>query len=313
MTPDLSYHQKVRERIAPYIHNTPVFTSSTLNKKLGASFYFKGEHLQRAGSFKIRGAMNAALQLSPEALQKGLVTHSSGNHGQAVAIAAKTLGVQAHVVVPSNAPKAKLSAMKAYGAILHFCEPTLEAREMESAKIIRETGAHFIHPSNDEHVIWGQGTATLELLEQVPDLDVILVAVGGGGLLAGTCLAAKAVNPNIQVYAAEPELVSDAYQSLKAKVIIPSTGANTVADGLKTSLGTVNFPVIAEHTTEILLVSEDEIIAHTRWAWETMKQVIEPSAGVPIAAINRYPEIFSGKKVGIILCGGNTDLEHLPF
>ncbi len=273
----------------------------------------KGEHLQRMGAFKMRGATNAALSLSPEELKRGLCTHSSGNHGQAVALAAKSLGVPAYVVVPENAPKSKIDAMLSYGAQLTFCEPIIEARDREAQKIVVETGAHFIHPSNDENIIWGQGTAALELLQDQPDLDIIMVAVGGGGLLAGTCLAAKGVNPDIQVYAAEPELVSDAKESLEAGKIIPSSGSNTIADGLKTSLGHINFPIIKEHTTDILLVSESEIAAATKWTWERMKQLIEPSAGVPLAALRRYPELFRGKKVGIILCGGNTDLSHLPF
>ncbi|KAB2813866.1 pyridoxal-phosphate dependent enzyme [Phaeocystidibacter luteus] len=313
MHPNLSFHKEVLNLISPYVHRTPVLTSSSLNDEVGAEFFFKAEHLQRMGAFKMRGATHAAMRLSDSSRKLGLVTHSSGNHGQAVALAAKSLGIPAHVVVPRNAPKSKLEAMIGYGAQISFCEPTQEAREKMAAEIVAETGGHFIHPSNNENVIWGQGTAALELLEDVPNLDIIIVAVGGGGLLAGTCLAAKAINPNIEVIAAEPELVSDAYESLQAGEIIPSSGAATIADGLRTSLGSINFPVIKKYTSEILLVNEDEIAAATKWTWSRMKQIIEPSAGVPLAAVRRYPEKFRGKRVGIILCGGNTDLDALPF
>lgn len=313
MKPDLSYHLNVLELISPYVHRTPILTSSTLNQELGAEIYFKAEHLQRMGAFKMRGATHAALKLDPSRRAKGLVTHSSGNHGQAVALAAKSLGIPAYVVVPENAPKSKIEAMLGYGAQLTYCEPVLEARDREAQRIAEQTGAHFIHPSNDEDVIWGQGTAALEMLQDHPDLDIVMVAVGGGGLLAGTCLAAKAFHPEVRIFAAEPEWVSDAKESLDAGKIVLSSGANTVADGLKTSLGNINFPVIREHTEDILLVSEGEIKASTRWAWERMKQLIEPSAGVPIAALRRYAEVFKGRKVGVILCGGNTDLENLPF
>lgn len=313
MKPDLQHHNSILKRIAPYIHRTPVLTSKTLNEAIGAEVYLKSEHLQRMGAFKMRGATNAALQLSETQRSKGLVTHSSGNHGQAVALAAQSLGIPSYVIVPENAPKSKIDAMRGYGAELTFCEPLIEARDREARKVAERTGAHFIHPSNDPDVIWGQGTAALELLEDHPDLDIVLVAVGGGGLLAGTCLAAKAFNPKIEVYAAEPELVSDAKESLDAGKLIPSSGANTVADGLKTSLGDVNFPIIKEHTTDILLVSEEQIKESTRWTWERMKQLIEPSAGVPMAALRRYHDLFRGKKVGIILCGGNVDLTQLAL
>ncbi|NVK28775.1 MAG: pyridoxal-phosphate dependent enzyme [Flavobacteriia bacterium] len=313
MHPNLSYHQEVLNLIGAHVHHTPVLTSTTLNEELHAEVFFKAEHLQRMGAFKMRGATHAAMRLSEEDRTKGLVTHSSGNHGQAVALAAKSLGIPAYVVVPSNAPKSKLEAMMAYGAKITYCQPTQEAREKMAAEIAAETGAHFIHPSNDENVIWGQGTAALELLQEIPQLDIVMVSVGGGGLLAGTCLAAKAINPDIKVIAAEPELVSDAFESLQAGEIIPSSGAETIADGLRTSLGNINFPIIKEYTSEILLVNESEIARATKWTWERMKQIIEPSAGVPLAAMRRYPEKFKGKRVGIILCGGNTDLESLPF
>ncbi len=313
MHPDLPFHQLVLERIAPFVHRTPVLTSSILNAELNTRVYFKSEHLQRMGAFKMRGATNAALQLSEAERINGLCTHSSGNHGQAVALAAASLNVPAFVVVPKNAPVTKVEAMKAYGAQLTFCEPTQEAREQAALEIINRTGATFIHPSNDPNVIWGQGTAVLELLQDHPQIDALLIAVGGGGLLAGSCLAAKAINPNIKVYGAEPSLVPDAKESLDAGYIIPSPSFPTVADGLRTSLGSHNFPVISEFVEDILLVEEEEIIRNTKWTWEYMKQVIEPSAAVPLAALRNNQEMFKNKHVGIVLCGGNVDLSNLPF
>lgn len=313
MDPNLTYHKEVLNKIAPYIHRTPVLTSSTLNDELEAEFYFKAEHLQKMGAFKMRGATFAALSLPEDLRKNGLCTHSSGNHGQAVALAAKSLNIPAYIAIPKNAPASKTAAMKAYGAELFFCESTQEAREAKAAEIENNTGATFIHPSNNANVIWGQGTAALELLEEVPSINTLIVAVGGGGLLAGTCLAAKAINPDIRIYAAEPELASDAYESLKLGEIVPAAPSNTIADGLRTGLGNVNFPIIKAHTEQILKVDENEIALGTRWVWERMKQVIEPSAGVPVAALRRYSHLFKGKKVGIILCGGNTDLDHLPF
>lgn len=313
MHPDLNYHRSVLEMISPHIHRTPVLTSSSLNEELNAEFFFKAEHLQRMGAFKMRGATHAILNLPKDAVEKGVCTHSSGNHGQAVALAAKSLGMPSTVIVPKNAPKSKVDAMKGYGAEIVYCESTQRDREESSAAFQAKTGAYFIHPSNDENVIWGQGTAALELMEDVPNLDILLVAVGGGGLLAGTCLAAKAMNPSLKIYAGEPELADDAKQSLHAGKIIPAKASTTVADGLRTGLGSVNFPVIHKWVEDILTVSDPEIIAATKWTWERMKQVVEPSAAVPLAVVRRYPELFSNKRVGIILCGGNTDLNQLPF
>lgn len=313
MLPDIQYHKMVHTRIAPFIHRTPVFTSSTLNEELNATVYFKGEHLQRMGAFKMRGAMNAVLALSELERAKGVCTHSSGNHGQALALAARSLAIPCYVVVPKNAPKSKTDAMLSYGAELIYCESTQSAREETVRKVAQKTGAHFVHPSNDPDVIWGQGTATLELVEEHPEIDTVLVAVGGGGLLAGTCLAAKALHPNIEIYAAEPALAADAKESLDSGKIVPAKSSNTIADGLRTGLGDLNFPIIKEYTKDILTVDEHEIAQATRWTWERMKQVIEPSAGVPLAALRRYPEKFTGRTVGVILCGGNVDLNNLSF
>ncbi len=313
MKPDLNFHRAVLKKIEHYVHRTPVLSSSTLDKELNAHIYFKSEHLQRMGAFKMRGATHAALNLNVEQRAKGLCTHSSGNHGQAVALAAKSLGIPAFVVVPENAPKIKVDAMRSYGAELIFCESTQAARERTAHEIVERTGAHFIHPSNDRDVIWGQGTAALEMLEDHPQIDTLLVAVGGGGLLAGTCLAAKAFNSKIEVWASEPELVPDAKQSLDSGHIVPSPGLPTIADGLRTSLGDQNFPIIREHTCDIILVSEEEIKRAMKWTMDHMKQVIEPSAAVPLAALRKEPQHFKGRHVGIILCGGNTDLANLPF
>lgn len=308
MEPNLEHHKGVLQKIAPHINHTPVFTSRQLNEEIGAQIYFKGEHLQRMGAFKMRGATYAASQLSEDNRAHGLCTHSSGNHGQAVALAAKSFGVPAYIAVPHNAPKSKVDAMIAYGAELTFCDPTVEARESAAQSIVEKTGAHFIHPSNDSDVIWGQGTAVLELLEEHPDIDTILVAVGGGGLLAGSCLAAKAFNPNIEIYAAEPDTADDAYESLEVGHIVPPKKSNTIADGLRTGLGDINFSVIKSYTSGIFRVSDEEIEHAMKWTWERMKQVIEPSAAVPLAAIRRYAPEFKGRRIGIILCGGNVNL-----
>lgn len=313
MTPDLTYHRQVQERIRPYVNRTPVLTSSTLNEIVGGEIFFKSEHLQRMGAFKMRGAMNAAMNLPVNRRSAGLCTHSSGNHGQAVALAAKSLGIPAYVVVPENIPEIKLNALRAYGAQITFCAPTQEERERVSAEVARKTGAHFIHPSNDPDVIWGQGTAALELLDEVPSLDTIVVSVGGGGLIAGTSLAAKAINSDIRIIGAEPEIAADAKESLESGRIVSPYPSDTIADGLRTGLGNVNFPVIREHVGQILTVGEEDIRSSTRWVWERMKQLIEPSAGVAVAALTTYPEEFRNRRTGVILCGGNTDLTRLPF
>ncbi|NNG09261.1 MAG: pyridoxal-phosphate dependent enzyme, partial [Arenibacter sp.] len=263
--------------------------------------------------FKMRGALNAIQQLSEEQKKAGVVTHSSGNFGQALALAAKNLGVKAYIVMPSSAPAVKIEAVKSYGGKVKISEPTLESRESESAKIVREKGATFLHPSNDTNVIIGQGTAAYELLQDQPDLDFVLTPVGGGGLLGGTALYAHYYGRDCKVVGAEPFEVDDAYRSLKSGKIELNTSTNTIADGLKTNLGDKNFPIIKKMVSHIIRVEEEEIIAAMQLIWERMKLVVEPSSAVPLAAVLREKEQFIDKKVGIILSGGNVDLTKLPF
>lgn len=300
-------------RIAPFIHRTPVLTSRLLDDVSGAQLFFKCENLQKMGAFKMRGAINAIQQLTEEQRKAGVVTHSSGNFGQALALAAKNLEVAAHIVMPSSTPAVKIGAVKAYGGIIVISEPTLEARERESSNIVKEKGAVFLHPSNNMNVIIGQGTAAMELLEDQPDLDYILAPVGGGGLLAGTALAAHYFGKGCKVIGGEPFTVDDAYRSLKSGRIQENTSANTVADGLRTNLGDINFPIIKALVTDIIRVEEEEIVNAMKLIWERMKIIIEPSSAVPFAALMREKERFKNKKIGIILSGGNVDLSKLPF
>jgi len=301
------------KRIRPNIHKTPVLTSTVLNAISGTEIYFKCENFQRMGAFKMRGATNAIIQLSKEQQSKGVVTHSSGNFAQAVSLAAKSLNVKAYIVMPSTAPQVKKDAVKGYDGVIIECAPTLQAREETAAKIEQEKGATFLHPSNNLDVIVGQGTAAMELLDNHPDLDYIFTPVGGGGLVAGTALAAFHFGNNCNVIGSEPFEVDDAYRSLQSGKIERNTTTNTIADGLKTQLGTINFPIIQKHVSEIIRVEEREIITAMRLIWERMKIIIEPSCAVPFAALLREKEHFKNKKVGIILSGGNVDLGNLPF
>lgn len=300
-------------RIQPYIHKTPVLSSSTISTMAGADIYFKCENFQKMGAFKMRGATNAILQLPPEQRAKGVVTHSSGNMAQAVSLAAKSLGIPAYIVMPDNAPAVKKAAVKGYGGEVTECFPSIEVRQATADKIIAETGAAFLHPSNDLSVIIGQGTAAMELLEEQPYLDYICTPVGGGGLLAGAALAAHNFGHNCKTVAGEPRAADDAYLSLKAGKIIKNTKADTIADGLRTHLGDINFPIIQKYVDEIIRVEEAEIIVAMRLIWERMKIIVEPSCAVPLAAIFLKPEKFKGKKVGVIISGGNVDLGNLPF
>lgn len=301
------------ERIKPFIHNTPVLTSRLINEIAGADLYFKCENFQRMGAFKMRGAANAIMQLTDEQKQNGVVTHSSGNFAQALSLSAQSLGVKAYIVMPNSAPKVKKEAVKAYGGILIECESTLEARERESDRIVKEHGATFIHPSNDDHVILGQGTACKELLELQPNLDYVVTPVGGGGLIAGTALAAHYFGNHCKTIGGEPFEVDDAYRSLQSGKIETNTTTNTIADGLKTQLGDRNFPIIQKYVNEIVRVTEEEIIAAMRLIWERLKIVCEPSSAVALAAVLKKKDKFQDKKVGIIISGGNVDLSHLPF
>ncbi|MCM4159919.1 pyridoxal-phosphate dependent enzyme [Antarcticibacterium flavum] len=305
--------ENVHQRILPYIHRTPVLTSHLLNEMAGAEIFFKCENFQRMGAFKMRGAVNAILNLSEEKRQKGVVTHSSGNFAQAVSLAAKSAGVPACIVMPSSAPQVKKDAVKGYGGQVTDCPPTLEEREKAAQKIIDETGATFIHPSNDLDVIYGQGTAALELLQDHPNLEYVITPVGGGGLIAGTALAVHFASTTCKTIGAEPFEVDDAYRSLQTGKIETNETTNTIADGLKTQLGDKNFPIIKEHVSEIIRVEEKEIVSALKLIWERMKIIVEPSSAVAFAAVLREKEKFRGKKIGIIISGGNVDLSDLPF
>lgn len=298
--------------IQPLIHRTPVLTCQSIDAMTGASLYFKCENFQKIGAFKMRGAANAALRLSAEARVRGLATHSSGNHAQAVARAARELGVPAYIVMPDNAPAVKVAATQGYGAEVIFCESTPEAREAALNEVVARTGAYFIHPFNDYNVIAGQATATLELLADTPGtLDIVMAPVGGGGLLSGTALATHYLSPGTQVIAGEPLLVDDAYRSFHSGQIEYNTTTATIADGLRTPLGPKTFAIIRDHVQDILRVDEAAILHAMRTVWERMKIIIEPSCAVPLAAVFTYPERFRGQRVGIILTGGNVDLAEI--
>ena len=305
--------EEVYNRIKPHIHLTPLVSSRLLNNLAGCEVFLKCENFQKAGAYKIRGATNAILQLSEKERSKGVVTHSSGNFAQAVSLAAKNLGVPAYIVMPSNAPKIKKEGTLSYGGFVTECEPTIEAREGASKRIQEKTGATFLHPSNDIQVIYGQGTACFELLQQEANFDYIICPVGGGGLIAGTCLFANQFSPKTQIIGAEPFEVDDAYRSLISKKIEMNTTTNTIADGLRTNLGSNNFPIILHHVTKIIRVTEKEIIAAMKFVWERMKIIIEPSSAVAIAAVLKDKKLFKNKKVAVIISGGNVDLENLPF
>ena len=308
--------QDVKEaaaRIEGMVHRTPVMTCSSLNDRVGAQVFCKCENFQKAGAFKFRGASNAVLSLSDSEARRGVATHSSGNHGAALALAANIRGVPARIVMPSNAPQSKRAAVAAYGGTIVYCEPTQEAREATLETVVRETGAVFVHPYNNDKVIAGQGTAALEFCAEVPRLDVILAPVGGGGLISGTALTAAECSVGTRVVAAEPEAADDAHRSLQAGTILSANNPDTVADGLRTSLGELTFAIIRSHVAQIVTVSEDAIVAAMQYVWERMKIVIEPSSAVPIAALFDGGLDLAGQRVGVILTGGNVDLMRLPW
>lgn len=302
---------EAHERIKPFIHKTPMLTSKTLNTFSGADLFFKCENFQKIGAFKIRGGMNAVLTLPKEKLKNGIATHSSGNHAQAIAFAARQVGTKAFIVMPSTSPKVKVDAVNGYGAEITFCEPNQQAREAALQNIVDKTGAEFIHPYNDERVITGQATCAKEMIEEISGLDMILAPVGGGGLLSGTLLSAHYFSPATKVYAGEPEGAADAVLSLKTGKIEAAPFVNTIADGLLTKLGDITFPIIQKYVTDILTVNDDEMIAALRLVYERMKIIVEPSSVVPFAALMKNKELFAGKKVGIIFSGGNVDLKKL--
>lgn len=302
--------EQAHERIRPYIHRTPILTSTGLDEISGCSLYFKCENFQKIGAFKARGALNAVLSLSAEQRAKGIATHSSGNHAQAVARAARMVGVPAFIVMPKNAPEIKKTGVRAYGGQIFECEPTTEARERMLDEVLKQTGAALVHPFNDYAVIAGQGTAAKELIEDAGvKLDVILTPVGGGGLLSGTLLAVKFFSPGTEVVAGEPAGSDDAWRSLQSGKIEPAQ-SQTIADGLLTSLGDKTFAIIRQHVKEIITVTDAEIVAAMRLIWERMKIIVEPSCSVPFAAVLKAKEKFAGRKVGIILSGGNVDLQR---
>jgi threonine dehydratase len=301
-------HARIRDKI----HRTPVLTSEQLDRRAGASLFFKCENFQKVGAFKARGATNAVFSLSDTEAARGVATHSSGNHAASLARAAKLRGINAHIVMPSTVAKPKQAAVRGYGATVILCEPTLAAREAACAAVIAETGAVLVHPYNDEAVMAGQGTAALELLEDIPELDVVLAPVSGGGLLAGTAVAAKGLRSHIRVLGVEPQQADDAARSFREGRIVSVT-PHTIADGLRGTLGEKNFVIIRSQVDDIVTVSEDAIVAAMRAIWETLKIVVEPSAAVTYAAIleNKLP--VAGQRVGLLVTGGNVDLDALPW
>jgi len=311
--PNKSDIENAHKRISKYIHFTPILSSELLNNEFDAKLYFKCENFQKAGSFKSRGAVNAILSLPKSKIEKGVATHSSGNFAQALARAANILGVPSYIVMPDNAPEVKVEAVRGYGGEITFCKPTLIDREETLDIVVERTKTAIIHPYDDYDIIAGQGTAALELCDQVADLDVILCPVGGGGLISGTALSASYFGNNISVIACEPLGADDAYHSMKAGKIIPSVRPNTIADGLLTSLGERNFPIIQQYVDEIVTVAEESIVAAMRLIYERMKIVIEPSSAVPMAAIIEKKVDIEGKNIGIIISGGNVDLARIPF
>lgn len=300
-------------RIAPHARVTPVLRARSLDALAGCELHFKCENLQRVGAFKFRGACNAVFSLDEAQAARGVVTQSSGNHGAAIALACRLRGIRATVVVPHGAPKVKLAAIRDFGAQIVPCETAQSARDAVTAEVLARTGGVLVHPFNDPRVIAGQGTATLELLREVPGLDTVMAPVSGGGLLSGTAIAAHGVDPGIRVLGAEPEGARDAHDSLRLGERITGRATDTISDGLRAELGTLTFSILRQHVADILLVDDAETVAAMRLVWERLKLVIEPSCAVPLAAVLRHPEEFAGRRVGIILSGGNVDLDALPW
>lgn len=313
MSLDLATIRAAHERICPYIRRTPVMTSEALDEANRASLFFKCENLQMIGAFKARGATNAVFALDDETARRGVATHSSGNHGTALARAAKLRGIPAHIVMPLNSAKVKVRAVESFGAQIIFCEPNDASREAACADVIRKTGATLIHSFENENVMAGQGTAAVELLEDVSNVDLVICPVGGGGLLSGIAVAAKSMRPQIKLIAAEPANADDTLQSFRAQKRIVTDKKFTIADGLRTNVGELTFPIIHRYVDDIVTVSEEEIVSAMRTIWETMKIIIEPSSAVPYAAIAENKIDIAGKRIGIILTGGNVDLDALPW
>ena len=311
--PDLSDVKTAHERISPHIHYTPIVTSQFLDAKTGAKLFFKCENFQKAGAFKVRGASNAVFGLDDATAAKGVATHSSGNHALSLSYAAGRRGIPCTVVMPKTAPQAKKDAVIGYGGTIVECEPATTSREAVFAEVVAKTGADFVHPYNDPRVIAGQATCSLELIDQVKDLDCVVAPIGGGGMISGTCLTLSHLAPSIEIYAAESKQADDAYRSFKAGHIIVDDAPVTVADGLKVPLKDLTWHFVSNHVTDILTASEQEIIDAMKLTWQRMKMVIEPSCAVPLAVILKNPDLFRGKKVGVIITGGNVDLDKLPW
>ena len=313
MSLDFSDVETAAARIAPHAHVTPVLRSRSLDELAGCTIAFKCENFQRVGAFKFRGACNAVWALTDDVARRGVVTHSSGNHGAALALAAQTRGIAAHVVVPEGAVAAKVAAIRAYGASVHVCAPTLAARDEAAARIARETGAALVHPYTNEHVIAGQGTAALELLREIGELDAVIAPIGGGGLIGGSAIAAKGIFPQIHIFAAEPEGAADAFESLRHGARVVDIVPDTICDGLRATFGQINFDLMRGHEVQVLPVSDAQTVAAMRLVFERLKIVIEPSSAVVLAAILRHRERFANLRVGAILSGGNVDLDRLPW
>lgn len=305
--------EKAHQRISEHIHNTPILTSDSLDNELGSNVFFKCENFQKTGSFKIRGATNSILQLNDTEIKNGIITTSSGNHGAAVAFIADKIGTSSKIIMPNNTPKNKIENVQRYGGEIFYCEPNIKSREDTLEKMIQKSGGSIIHPYNDEKIIAGQGTAAKELIEKVPDLDAIICPVSGGGLLSGTLLAAKNLNPGIKVFGAEPENADDTYRSILNNKIMSNETTDTIADGLRAQVGTVTFPIIKENVDKILLVSEEMIISSMYMIWQRLKIIIEPSCSIVLAALMLNSNKFLNKKVGLILTGGNYDLKQIPW
>ncbi len=301
------------DRIRPYIHRTPVLTSTYFNELTGAELFFKCENFQKAGAFKVRGACNAVFGLPDDMLEKGVATHSSGNHALSLSYAAGRRGIPCTVVMPKTAPEAKKAAVRGYGGTIVECEPSTSSREAVFAEVQERTGAEFVHPYNDPRVIAGQGTCSREMMEQVPGLDAVIAPIGGGGMISGTCLTLSNIAPGVEIYAAEPEQADDAYRSFKAGHIIADDAPVTVADGLKVPLKELTWHFVSNHVTDILTASEDEIVDAMKLTWQRMKIVMEASCAVPMATILKNRDVFRGKRVGVIVTGGNVDLDKLPW
>jgi threonine dehydratase len=311
--PDLEAIRAAASRIGPYVHRTPIKTCETLNGMVGAELFFKCENFQKTGAFKFRGACNTVLSLSEDEAKRGVITHSSGNHAQAVALAAKTRGVSVCIVMPDTAPAVKRSAVEGYGAAITLCEPTMAARESTTADLVAETDAVLVHPYNDHRIIAGAGTAALELLEEVEELDTVMTPIGGGGLACGTSLVAHGLSPRTRVIAVEAEGAADASRSIEAGRIIRCENPNTIADGLLMTLGDLTFPIIREYVHAIVPIDDNAIVSAMRLVWERMKIIIEPSAAVTVAALLAGKVDAAGKRIGVFLTGGNVDFDKLPW